>query len=85
MEMNPDDLRAYARRDWGLVARSKARYWRDLFDARGPEPGLRATERLRAFVRLQQPDWPSEEDRTHDLENHVRVAALFARAARHRD
>lgn len=77
MKLDPDDLRAYARRDWDAPERlSRA--------ARAAETVAQRVERskqLYAAMRRTKPGWPTKSDRLEDLRHHLRVKALLDRAA----
>lgn len=65
-------------RDWESVAAAKTERW--LARKQGPEgalEGLRIGAALRAHARLVHPNWPTEESRAADLENHQRLARLL--------
>jgi hypothetical protein len=72
--VNHDDIRAFARREWGLVAAAKRRYWIERKRALSPAEALAVAERLRLHVRALRPDWPSPAERAADLEAHARVS-----------
>ena len=74
--LDPNDLRAYARRDWAAPERL----------ARRERASLPVAERVRIAIALYEaaratnPSWPDAETRRADFETHVRVKALLARA-----
>jgi len=75
---DPLDVRAYASRDWAALAALKEEHW--LTQRRESSVGerMRAVDELRRWAHAAQPDpavWDAA--RQADLENHVRVAALF--------
>lgn len=75
--LDPDDLRAYANRDWRAPERL-ARAER----ARLPlEQKVRLAIELYEAARATRPDWPDEATRRADLESHLQVRALLDRAA----
>jgi hypothetical protein len=75
--LDPDALRAYARRDWAGPARL----------ARRARAALSVEERVRLSIELYEaaratrPGWPDEATRREDLEHHLRLRALLDRAA----
>jgi len=75
--LDPEDLRAYARRDWGAPERL-ARW------ARAHQP---VAEKVRIAIELYEsakrmrPDWPDEAERHRDFEAHLRLKALLDKAA----
>ncbi len=75
--LDPDDLRAYAGRDWGAPDRL----------SRPNRVQAPVHEKVRMAVALYEstrslrPEWPTAEDRWRDLQNHIRVRALLRRAA----
>lgn len=72
--MDADDIRAFARRDWGTVAKSKAGFWAERKRAMTPDDALAVAEGLRRHVRALRPDWPGIRERDADLAVHARVA-----------
>jgi hypothetical protein len=46
-------------------------------ECRGADVGLLIADELRLHTRKVRPDWPSEQDRQHDLEVHIRVGAAL--------
>ena len=77
--MNAEDLRAFAHRDWALLAESKAQMWRDESGIT-PSQRLRVADQLHLFARHTHPDWLTELDRAEDLAMHQRLAELLSRA-----
>ena len=73
--------RVTGHRDWASLKQSTADYWSEYKRQHGPAAGLRVGDDLRRLVAMQRPDWPSATDRAEDLEVHVRVAEVLARAA----
>ena len=70
------DLRAYARRDWGVPARLARRE-----RVRLPvERKVQLAVQLYEAARATRPDWPDEQIRRADLATHRRVRALLDRA-----
>jgi len=76
-KLDPSDLRVYANRDWSTVERlsRRARASASL------EEKSRIAIELYEAAKATRPDWPDEATRRADLENHLRVKALLARAA----
>ena len=74
--LDPDELRAYARRDWTIPERL----------ARRDRAMLPVAERVRIAIALYEaarattPSWPDAETRRADFESHIRVKALLDRA-----
>ena len=85
--MNPDDLRAYARRDWRAAERGKREHWAREVAERGPLATFEASQALWEHMRRLRPDWPSPEERRADVAHHVALkraldlAAAFFRSA----
>jgi hypothetical protein len=73
-------IREFVSRDWDAARRAKDDYWGDRAARLGPFEGLRIADELRRQVLLQQPAWPTSDDRNQDLDAHMRLAALFRRA-----
>lgn len=75
--LDPEDLRAYANRDWGAPERL-SRPER----VRAPvAEKVRIALALYESTRALRPEWPTAEDRRTDLESHIRLRALLRRAA----
>lgn len=73
-------IRAFVSRDWQRVRDWKDAYWAERIERLGPLEGLRIADELRRQMILQNPDWPDAESRREDLDSHIRLADLFARA-----
>ncbi|MEC7525418.1 MAG: hypothetical protein VYE22_36380 [Myxococcota bacterium] len=75
--IDPEQLRAYAARDWGAPERL----------ARGPRARMPVHEKVRIAIELYEatkasrPGWPDEATRRADFESHLRLRALLDRAA----
>jgi hypothetical protein len=80
--MNPEDLRAFARRDWTAIAKSKARFWIEAKRRMDGAEALSIGEVLRRQVLAARPDWPSPSERAEDLSTHARVSAALSRVSR---
>jgi len=80
-EMTAEQLREFAHREWKEVEDSKAEYWAKRKLGMTPEEALCAGDALRIHARSVRPDWPSENDRTEDLETHTRVSSSLSRAS----
>ena len=80
--MNPEDLRAFATRDWDLVAREKERWWAERGRELSAAEKLRIGDMLRRHAKRLRPDWPSPEERRQDLETHARVSEALRSVAR---
>lgn len=75
--LDPAELRAYARRDWGAPERLSRRRNANLPVA----DKVRLAIDLSAAARATRPDWPDDAARRADLETHLRVRALLDHAA----
>jgi hypothetical protein len=80
-EVNPDDLRAYARRDWRGAERSKREHWAREIALRGPLATFEASQVLWDHMRRLRPDWPSPEERRADLAHHIALKHALDLAA----
>jgi len=74
--LDDQDLRAYARRDWGAPERLARRARARLPVARK----VRLAVQLYEAARATRPDWPDAAARRADLATHQRVRALLKRA-----
>ena len=79
--MTADDLRAFARRDWAAVERSKRDFWADRFRQAGAEPARHAATALLERARRLGVA-PTARHRDDDLAGHVLVRDRLDRAAR---
>ena len=74
--LDPSELKAYARRDWGAPARLACEQRALLSIERKVQLAIELYEAARA----SRPDWPDEATRRADLASHRRVRALLDRA-----
>ena len=72
--VDPDNIRAFAGRDWAQVAEAKAAFWRDRKQELTAAEMLALGDQLRRHAQAVRPDWPSEDERAEDLAVHHRVA-----------
>jgi hypothetical protein len=78
-----DDILAYARRDWSLVAEAKDDFWITRKRALTAAEVLAVGDELRRHASALRPDWPTPADREADLAVHLRVTeALRAVSSR---
>ena len=76
--LDPADLRAYARRDWGIAERLDR-----VARARAPvDEKLALAGALYQAARVTRPSWPTDADRLIDFESHIRMRDIFRRAGR---
>jgi hypothetical protein len=73
-DMRPEDLRAYARRDWNRLAALKRARWRQRRKQLGAKEGFRLAGVLYEHVRCARPDWPSRASRRSDLDHHIALS-----------
>lgn len=74
-------IRQFVSRDWAAVRASKDAYWGERIAQLGPAEGFRIADELRRQMVATDPGWPDDASRQADLTAHVRLAALFRRAA----
>lgn len=77
--MRREDLIAFARRDWQLLAALKERFWIEQKQRMSASDVLQIGEELRAAVMSRRADWPSDEERRADLASHERVSESLQR------
>jgi hypothetical protein len=75
--VNPDDIRAFARRDWAAIADAKAAFWASRKQPMTPVEALEIAEMLRQHVLRVQPNWPDDAEREADLAIHVRISEVL--------
>ena len=80
MRVDPEDLRAYARRPWGRAEDAKREFiaarWRE-----DPDAHVRAIHALADHLRAVRPEWPTPEELARDLADHVELKRKLDRAA----
>jgi hypothetical protein len=79
--VNPDDLRAFARRDWDAVARHKRAYWAERYAREGAAPARQAAAALLDHAR-RVAGGSVTSGRIVDLAGHLNVRDRLDRAAR---
>jgi len=77
MPLDPEHLRAYARREW---SRPQALARRDRANMTVHERVAMAIALYEA-ARATRPGWPTDQDRLRDLEHHLRMNRLLDQAA----
>jgi hypothetical protein len=80
IRMRPSRAADLVRRNWTLLDRAKAEYWRDRKRTGKAGEGIRIADELRRQVLAQRPGWPSASERAEDLDAHVRLAEALRRA-----
>ena len=70
--MRPEDIRAFARRDWARVQRAKIAHWIREYEEKASGPSLRAADALRAHVARFAPT-ALQAERASDLEDLLRL------------
>lgn len=76
--MRPEDLRAFAERDWEAGLESEVAARRERKARLGVGDSLALADSLRRHIQSIRPDWPSQEDREEDAETHLRVQRMLA-------
>jgi hypothetical protein len=79
--MRPEDLRAFAQRDWGRAERAKLKYWTDYTDTMGAGAVLRVADALREHVK-RYAALDGEQERARDLEHHIQLKRRIDAASR---
>jgi len=79
--MKPDDVRAYAARNWRAAETLKQDHWARETAERGPLVTFEASQLLWHHMRTLRPDWPSDDERRQDLADHIALKRLIDRAA----
>ncbi len=80
-DVNPDDVRAYARRAWEAAEMLKREHWAREIAQRGPLATFEASQALWEHMRRLRPDWPSPDDRREDLAHHIALKSAIDAAA----
>lgn len=76
--LDPADLRAFARRQWGLLDDAD----REARASASPADRWRLANALYASARATNPGWPTDADRLEDLAHHSRMRRLLDKADR---
>jgi hypothetical protein len=79
--VNPEDLRAYARRNWRAAEMRKREHWAREVAERGPLAAFEASQALWEHMRRLRPAWPSPEERRADLAHHMALKRALDLAA----
>lgn len=82
---SPTESVPLVRRDWSLLHRYDEEAWLERKRLLGPTEGLRLGAMLHQHARSVRPDWPSDDDRSRDLEAHQEWARRVRRADAHAD
>ncbi|HEY3203079.1 MAG TPA: hypothetical protein VGL03_05405 [Thermoanaerobaculia bacterium] len=77
--MRRSNLRAFAEREWQVLAERKSTHWKEVKRMSGAAWGIRVGEELRRHARRLHPKWPARKDRRDDLTTHARVASSLRR------
>lgn len=80
--MDPDDLRAFAQRDWAAAERAKQQYWVDRYQGEGGAPARQAATLLLEHARRLGVVGLSPEHRRDDFAHHLEIRDRLDRAAR---
>jgi hypothetical protein len=80
--MHPDDLRAFARRDWDAAARNKQQYWVDRYRREGSGPARRASTLLLEHARRLGVGLFDDRHRADDVAQHCAMRNRLDRAYR---
>ena len=78
-DVKPEDLVAFARRDWAGIAASKEAQWLTERRRRGVAWCIEIADTLRRQAVLQHPGWPTVDDRQADIDTHIRVGSALRR------
>lgn len=79
--MTPDDLRAFAHREWANP-RGRLDYWAECYRHEGSAPARRASAALYEHARRLHSAVFDSDYRAEDLAHHLRVREQLDRAAR---
>jgi hypothetical protein len=69
-QVKPEDLRAFAERDWAAIERAKLDYWVELTRSVGPRPALLAADALRRHA-ARYATLGDDVSRAEDFAHHV--------------
>jgi hypothetical protein len=75
------DLRAFARRDWAVLARLKEEHLVQSYREHGFRASRALALALYDHARAHAPDFPSEDERRLDLEHHIYQKRLIDKAS----
>jgi len=80
--VDPEDLRAFANRDWAAAARSKQQYWADRYHRDGTTPARQAATLLLEHARRLGAAGLTDGERRDDLAHHLELRDRLDRTAR---
>jgi hypothetical protein len=80
--VDPNDLRAFANRDWAAAERGKQKYWADRYRSEGPVPARDAATLLLDHARRLGTAGLTDGERRDDLAHHLQLRDRLDRAAR---
>ncbi len=80
--VNPEDLRAFAYRDWAAAERAKQQYWAERYRGAGAAPARHAATLLLEHARRLGAAGLSARARRADLAHHLELRDRLDRAAR---
>lgn len=80
--VDPNDLRAFASRDWAAAARGKQQYWAERYRGDGAAPARHASTLLLEHARRLGAAGLTDSDRRGDFEHHLELSDRLDRAAR---
>ncbi len=81
-EVDPNDLRAFANRDWAAAERAKQQYWAQRYRHEGAAPARQAATLLLEHARRLGAAGLTDRDRRDDLAHHLQLRDRLDRAAR---
>ncbi len=80
--VDPEDLRAFAHRDWAAAERGKQQYWAERYRGDGAAPARHAATLLLEHARRLGAAGLSDRARRADLAHHLELSDRLDRAAR---
>ncbi len=80
--MDPNDLRAFAHRDWEAAASGKQQYWAERYRGEGAGPARLASTLLLEHARRLGAAGLTDGERGDDLAHHLELTDRLDRAAR---
>jgi len=69
--MNTRDIKEFANRDWFKISDLDRAYWAAEFQRNGAASSRRASQALWLHMKSIRPDWPNQQERKLDLDNHI--------------
>ena len=79
--MNRNEIREFANRDWKQLSKFDRSHWAKEYRRSGSATIQKVSQILWQHMKHIRPEWPNEQERSNDLENHIVLKKLLDQAA----